>query len=82
MGDILSLMRQFESFFSGSYHKGDGTNSNITPDQANFHAAALSAWGLLLTMIDSSSVAMMLETKSLMWVFQNYLLMQGAQLNF
>ncbi|XP_044754858.1 interferon-related developmental regulator 1 [Coccinella septempunctata] len=65
VGDILSLMRQFESFFSGSYHKGDGSNNNVTPEQANFHAAALSAWGLLLTTIDSSSVSMMLETKSL-----------------
>ncbi|XP_045474111.1 interferon-related developmental regulator 2 [Harmonia axyridis] len=65
VGDILSLMRQFETYFSGSYHKGGVTNTNVTPEQANFHAAALSAWGLLLTTIDPSSVSMMLETKSL-----------------
>ncbi|KAL3270091.1 hypothetical protein HHI36_009149 [Cryptolaemus montrouzieri] len=65
MGDILTLMRQFEVFFSGSFLKGDGSSPNLTPEVANFHAAALSAWGLLLTSIDSSTVGMMMQTKSL-----------------
>ncbi|KAK9886119.1 hypothetical protein WA026_014905 [Henosepilachna vigintioctopunctata] len=65
MGDILSLMHNFETFFSGSFFKGDGSAPTLSPEIGSFHAAALSAWGLLLTTINSSTIVMMMQTKSL-----------------
>ncbi|XP_054287052.1 interferon-related developmental regulator 2-like [Macrosteles quadrilineatus] len=49
---LADTHRTLLSVFSGSYCKGDGTPATVTPDLANLHAAALSAWSLLLTIID------------------------------
>lgn len=52
IGQLVNLMQTFESIFSDSYPKGDDkTPISITVDAAALHADALSAWGLLLTLI-------------------------------
>lgn len=52
IGQLLNLMQHFENIFSESYLKGDDkTPISITPEAAALHAEALSAWGLLLTLI-------------------------------
>lgn len=51
IGDIIELMKNFETIFSGSYVKGDQSPSNASADAGILHSAALSAWGLLLTLI-------------------------------
>lgn len=52
IGDLLTLMQSFEGIFSGSYLKGDDkTPISVSAEAGTLHAEALSAWGLLLTMI-------------------------------
>lgn len=66
MADVLLLMQQFETIFGGSYLKGDGTVPNLGAEVANMHAAALSSWTLLLTLLAPSSLShMMNESKRL-----------------
>lgn len=65
LGDTLSLMQSMETIFSGSYLKGDGSVPNILPETANLHAAALSAWTLLLTNIDPSNLTELIDSKTL-----------------
>ncbi|KAG8335949.1 Interferon- developmental regulator 1 [Homalodisca vitripennis] len=51
--DVLAdTHRTLLSVFSGSYSKGDGTTPSVPVELATLHAAALSAWSLLLTIID------------------------------
>uniref|UniRef100_A0A0A9XFE8 Interferon-related developmental regulator 1 n=1 Tax=Lygus hesperus TaxID=30085 RepID=A0A0A9XFE8_LYGHE len=52
--DIGEPMATLEGVFSASYHKGDGAVPSIAPELAPLHYAALSAWSLLLTVIDVS----------------------------
>lgn len=52
IGNLLTLMQFFESIFSASYLRGDEkTPISVNAEAGNLHAEALSAWGLLLTMI-------------------------------
>lgn len=51
IGEIITLMQTLEIQFSGSYLKGDKTPSTASADAGTLHSAALSAWGLLLTLI-------------------------------
>ncbi|XP_018321148.1 interferon-related developmental regulator 1 [Agrilus planipennis] len=60
MGDVLQLMQGFQHIFSGSYLKGDGTIPNVTPEVASLHAAALSSWTLLLTLMAACDVYTMI----------------------
>ncbi|XP_073822685.1 interferon-related developmental regulator 1 isoform X1 [Musca autumnalis] len=54
IGDVVTLMQFFEAIFSASYLKGDDkTPVTISNEAGALHAEALSAWGLLLTMIPS-----------------------------
>lgn len=81
MDDVLSIMRQFEIFFSASFLKGDGTVPNLAPDVANFHAAALNGWGLLLTTMDPDVVlSMITKTKSLVSISQLAELLESQHL--
>lgn len=61
LGAVLDLMKNFESIFCGSYLKGDNSASSAGVDAAGLHAAALSSWGLLLTLLPPSDVANMVE---------------------
>lgn len=49
---LSDIHRTLLSVFSGSYSKGDGTPASVSVELATLHAAALSAWSLLLTIID------------------------------
>ncbi|KAF5274000.1 hypothetical protein FQA39_LY01115 [Lamprigera yunnana] len=60
MGDALELMKQFQTIFSGSYLKGDGTIANVTADLGALHAAALSSWTLLFTLMSPGDVYTMI----------------------
>lgn len=52
IGDLLTLMQFFETIFSASYLRGDDkTPVSVTAEAGTLHAEALSAWGLLLTLI-------------------------------
>lgn len=54
IGEVVTLMQFFEGIFSGSYLKGDDkTPISVNAEAGTLHAEALSAWGLLLTMIPS-----------------------------
>lgn len=54
IGDLLAQMQVFEGIFSASYLRGDDkTPVSVSAEAGNLHAEALSAWGLLLTMIPS-----------------------------
>lgn len=59
LGEILPLMKSFEQIFCGSYLKGDNSPSSANSDAAALHSAALSAWGLLLTLLPSAAIARM-----------------------
>lgn len=54
--DVLQLMQSLEAIFSGSYLKGNGVTPVLTADEQSLHAAALSAWSLLLTLISPYDV--------------------------
>jgi Interferon-related developmental regulator (IFRD) len=65
VGDLLTLMRHMEKIFSGSYVKGDNSPSSANAPAAQLHAAALSAWGLLLTQIPSGDFVSLMEQDKL-----------------
>jgi hypothetical protein len=54
--EIGEAMQTLQNVFSGSFHKGDGAVPNVTNELASLHYAALSAWSLLLTVIDLDTV--------------------------
>lgn len=56
-GQVDETMTTLESIFSGSYRKGDGSLPTVPPELAPLHFAALSAWSLLLTITDLSSLS-------------------------
>jgi len=49
-------MQHLESIFAGSYLKGDDSVPSVSPDVANLHAAALSAWTLLCTLLPAGNI--------------------------
>jgi hypothetical protein len=61
VGDLLSMMKNMEKIFSGSYVKGDNSPSSANAPAAQLHSAALSAWGLLLTQIPSGDFVSLME---------------------
>lgn len=65
IGDLVTLMAQLEQIFSGSYMKGDNkTASGAGPEASAMHCAALSAWGLLLTLIPSGDFCSLFSNNS------------------
>ncbi|XP_011191458.1 interferon-related developmental regulator 2 [Zeugodacus cucurbitae] len=54
IGDLITLMQFFEGIFSASYLRGDEKSPvSVNAEAGTLHAEALSAWGLLLTLIPS-----------------------------
>ncbi|XP_060801177.1 interferon-related developmental regulator 2 [Amyelois transitella] len=51
--EIIEIMRMYETIFSGSYLKGDGSVkvSGAVIEEGNWHAAAVDGWALLLTLL-------------------------------
>lgn len=64
MGDVLNLMQQFEAIFNGSYLKGDNSIPNVTTEMGALHAAALSSWTLLFTLMAPGDVYTMISSSS------------------
>lgn len=65
IGDVITLMQQLEGIFSGSYLKGEKTPSAVVADAGALHSAALSAWGLLLTLIPSGDFCSLMANNSI-----------------
>ncbi|XP_053603147.1 interferon-related developmental regulator 1 [Plodia interpunctella] len=53
LSEVIDIMRMYETIFSGSYLKGDGSVkvSGAVIEEGNWHAAALDGWALLLTLL-------------------------------
>ncbi|CAG2062233.1 unnamed protein product, partial [Timema podura] len=64
MADVVQLMHSLENIFSSSYLKGNGTVPLVTADQALLHAAALSAWSLLLTLMSPGDIYILMSDDS------------------
>lgn len=57
MGEVLNLMSEMQTIFCGSYLKGDGNlQTSVNIELATLHAAALSTWSLLLTLMSPGDV--------------------------
>ncbi|KAJ8262263.1 hypothetical protein GJAV_G00164450 [Gymnothorax javanicus] len=54
--DVYSTMGCFESLFSRSYTKGDGTRPSVGPGTTVLHTHALLSWALLLTICPASEI--------------------------
>ncbi|KAJ6627060.1 Interferon-related developmental regulator 1 [Pseudolycoriella hygida] len=65
IGDVITLMQHFEGIFSGSYLKGDKTPAAVAAEAGSLHAAALSAWGLLLTLIPPGDFCSLMTNNSM-----------------
>lgn len=82
VGDVILLCKMFEGIFSGSYLKGDNSHSSVNADVGSLHAAAINAWGLLLTLIPSGDVVSLIETKQILASFKSLLsLLQSPHLD-
>ncbi|CAG9560758.1 unnamed protein product [Danaus chrysippus] len=59
LNEILEVMKMFETIFSGSYLKGDGSVkvSGAAVEEGSWHAAALDGWALLLALLDGRHAA-------------------------
>ncbi|XP_060530073.1 interferon-related developmental regulator 2 [Cylas formicarius] len=66
VGEILTLMQQLEAIFAGSYLKGDGIAPNVTTEVAQLHAAALSSWSLLFTLMAPGNIATMMNNSKVL----------------
>ncbi|EDV30699.2 uncharacterized protein Dana_GF14911 [Drosophila ananassae] len=63
VGELVQLMQCFEAIFAGSYLRGDDkTPVSVTAEAGALHAEALSAWGLLLTLIPSGDFVSLMTT--------------------
>jgi hypothetical protein len=61
IGDVILLMQQFETIFSASYLKGDGSVPTISSDLCVLHAAAIQAWNLLFTLLSPGNIGTMIN---------------------
>ncbi|XP_026328576.1 interferon-related developmental regulator 1 [Hyposmocoma kahamanoa] len=64
--EILEVMRMYETIFSGSYLKGDGSVkvSGSAVEEGLLHAAALDGWALLLTLLSPQHAHTLLHTQA------------------
>ncbi|XP_076851280.1 interferon-related developmental regulator 1 [Brachyhypopomus gauderio] len=54
--DVYSTMESFESLFTRSYVREDGSRPSVSPPTTQLHTNALLSWALLLTICDSSCI--------------------------
>ncbi|KAL2731372.1 interferon-related developmental regulator 2-like [Vespula squamosa] len=54
--DTLEIVQLLSGIFSGSYLKGNGTIAAVSTDVAALHAAAISSWTLLLTVMTPAEI--------------------------
>lgn len=81
VGDNILMCQLFEGIFAGSYLKKDNAPSSATIEEATLHAAALTAWALLLTLIPSGDIVSLIQTKEMLGLgaFQNLMGMLQSQ---
>ncbi|XP_075970953.1 interferon-related developmental regulator 1 isoform X2 [Anticarsia gemmatalis] len=62
--EILEVMRVYETIFSGSYLKGDGSVkvSGAAVEEGGVHAAALDAWAVLLPLLAPAHALQLLSS--------------------
>lgn len=61
-GDTVDIVQLLSTIFAGSYLKGNGAVAAVSADTAALHAAALSSWTLLLTVMSPSDINNMLAS--------------------
>ena len=49
--DAIGILDKFETIFSGSFAKGDGTLRTLTAKTYDFHSTTLATWSLLLSIM-------------------------------
>ncbi|KAG7214069.1 hypothetical protein KM043_001434 [Ampulex compressa] len=54
--DTIEIIRLLSTIFSGSYLKGNGAVATISSETAALHAAAISSWTLLLTIMTPADI--------------------------
>lgn len=54
--DTIEIVQLLSNIFSGSYLKGNGALANISTEVAALHAAAISSWTLLLTVMAPADI--------------------------
>lgn len=77
--EAMAVCHLLEGIFSASYLKGDNAASAVTADAATVHSAALTAWGLLLTLIPTSDINALIETKQILSSFKNLMSLLKSQ---
>ncbi|XP_008557015.1 interferon-related developmental regulator 2 [Microplitis demolitor] len=60
--DTISNVHLLSNIFAGSYLKGNGAAALVSPEIGALHAAALSAWTLLLTIMAPSDIYKLLAS--------------------
>ncbi|XP_015586439.1 interferon-related developmental regulator 2 [Cephus cinctus] len=55
-GDTIEIAQLLSNIFAGSYLKGNGAVPIVAADMAALHAAALSSWTLLLTVMSPADI--------------------------
>ncbi|CAF4904645.1 unnamed protein product [Pieris macdunnoughi] len=63
LAEVLEVMRLFETIFSGSYLKGDGSVkvSGSVVEEGAWHAAAIDGWALLLALTEADHARALLK---------------------
>ncbi|XP_028177309.1 interferon-related developmental regulator 2 [Ostrinia furnacalis] len=63
VNEIVEIMKMYETIFSRSYLKGDGSVKVSGPvlEEGAWHAAALDAWALLLSLLSAPHAASLLQ---------------------
>ena len=54
--DAIEISQLLTSIFAGSYLKGNGALATVSADMSALHAAAISSWTLLLTVMAPSDI--------------------------
>lgn len=54
--DTIEITQLLSNIFAGSYLKGNGAVATVSAELAALHAAAISSWTLLLTIMAPSDV--------------------------
>ncbi|XP_062374031.1 interferon-related developmental regulator 1 [Sardina pilchardus] len=59
--DVCGTMELFESLFTRSYSRADGSRPSVTPQTSQLHTNALLSWALLLTICSGSHIRTVLH---------------------
>ena len=62
IGDTIEVTHLLSNIFAGSYLKGNGAVATVSAESATLHAAAISSWTLLLTIMSPADVYNLLSS--------------------